>query len=537
MIPRKVFWLIDALVLVGAFQAAYVLTPVMGPLRDLIADVAGRYAGGPQLQPDVGQLPPISQLVWVLFVIAPAVLLALEAIGAYGRVQQMSRIRVLLSGPLAVTVGLSLAASVIFALRIQEWSRLFLSLFGLVAGVAITGVRIGIRMYHTQQAKAGYYTKQLLVVGANDSLAPLVRRITANRQSEECHFVGYLEAEQAIPFTQTLSAALGGQPTMRPRPGDKTASGAATTTTAIVLENVGRPGQGHQAQGVNTLARLGTVDDLDAVLQRHQVDGVVAVLPIDGGGWVKPMLDSCDNVGVPIRMVPEILLTHETVNLRVAGPVAGSTLPAIGLAQRDLSAEALQLKRLIDVVGSALLLLCLSPLFLLLALLVRLSGRGPILYRWRVIGQNGKEFLGYKFRTMTPDADASKAQLLAHNEMQGPVFKMKKDPRVTRIGRWLRKYSLDELPQLYSVLKGDMSLVGPRPAGVTERRGYEFWHIRKLSIRPGITCLWQVRGRNQVFSFDEWVRMDLEYIDNWSLWLDLKILALTAIAVLKGTGH
>ena len=225
------------------------------------------------------------------------------------------------------------------------------------------------------------------------------------------------------------------------------------------------------------------------------------------------------------------------MNLRVAGPVAGSTLPAIGLAQRDLSAEALQLKRLIDVVGSALLLLCLSPLFLLLALLVRLSGRGPILYRWRVIGQNGKEFLGYKFRTMTPDADASKAQLLAHNEMQGPVFKMKKDPRVTRIGRWLRKYSLDELPQLYSVLKGDMSLVGPRPAGVTERRGYEFWHIRKLSIRPGITCLWQVRGRNQVFSFDEWVRMDLEYIDNWSLWLDLKILALTAIAVLKGTGH
>jgi lipopolysaccharide/colanic/teichoic acid biosynthesis glycosyltransferase len=146
------------------------------------------------------------------------------------------------------------------------------------------------------------------------------------------------------------------------------------------------------------------------------------------------------------------------------------------------------------------------------------------------------EFTGYKFTTMAPDADDTKAQLLQHNEMKGPVFKMKNDPRVTPLGRFLRKYSLNELPQLWSVLKGDMSLVGPRPAFRHELERYEFWHKRKLSIQPGITCLWQVNGRNKISSFDEWVKLDLEYIDNWSLWLDFKILLRTAKAVVSGTG-
>jgi lipopolysaccharide/colanic/teichoic acid biosynthesis glycosyltransferase len=138
---------------------------------------------------------------------------------------------------------------------------------------------------------------------------------------------------------------------------------------------------------------------------------------------------------------------------------------------------------------------------------------------------------------MVQDADTRKADLWGHNEMAGPVFKMASDPRTTRVGRFLRKYSIDELPQLYSVLKGDMSLVGPRPAFRNELERYELWQKRKLSIRPGITCLWQVNGRNKIHDFDDWVKLDLEYIDNWSLWLDFKILLRTAWVVVAGTGR
>jgi lipopolysaccharide/colanic/teichoic acid biosynthesis glycosyltransferase len=187
-------------------------------------------------------------------------------------------------------------------------------------------------------------------------------------------------------------------------------------------------------------------------------------------------------------------------------------------------------------VVSALLLILLSPVFLALAIAVKLSSPGPIFYHWRVMGKGIRPFTGYKFRSMVADADARKDELAKYNEMSGPVFKIKNDPRITAVGRFLRKYSLDELPQLWSVFKGDMSLVGPRPPGPHEFAAFEIWHRRKLCVKPGITCLWQVGGRNRVSHFDDWVTLDLEYIDNWSLWLDLKILARTALAVVRGTG-
>jgi lipopolysaccharide/colanic/teichoic acid biosynthesis glycosyltransferase len=153
-----------------------------------------------------------------------------------------------------------------------------------------------------------------------------------------------------------------------------------------------------------------------------------------------------------------------------------------------------------------------------------------------VIGLKGRPFTGYKFTTMVADADERKRELMGRNEMSGPVFKIKDDPRVTPLGRILRRYSLNELPQLWSVLKGDMSLVGPRPAFRHELERYELWHKRKLCVKPGITCLWQVNGRNHISDFDDWVRLDLEYIDKWSLWLDARILARTVRTVVMGTG-
>ncbi len=193
-------------------------------------------------------------------------------------------------------------------------------------------------------------------------------------------------------------------------------------------------------------------------------------------------------------------------------------------------------KRVLDAVLSAVLLVVLSPVFLLVAVAVKLSSRGPVLYRWNALGERARPFVTYKFRTMVMDADRQKPELLERNEMRGPVFKMRTDPRVTPLGRWLRKSSLDELPQLWSVLRGDMSLVGPRPPFPEEFAGFKPWQRAKLAVTPGITCIWQVSGRSEIADFDEWVALDLLYIEHWSLWLDLKLLLRTIPAVLRCRG-
>jgi lipopolysaccharide/colanic/teichoic acid biosynthesis glycosyltransferase len=189
-----------------------------------------------------------------------------------------------------------------------------------------------------------------------------------------------------------------------------------------------------------------------------------------------------------------------------------------------------------DIAGSAGMLAVLLPFLLGLAILVKLTSPGAVFYRWRVVGRGGRRFVGYKFRSMVENADALKPQLLRQNEMTGPVFKLTCDPRITPLGAWMRRYSLDELPQLYSVLAGDMSLVGPRPPLETEFAQFTDFQKQKLAVKPGITCLWQVNGRNQVHDFDDWVRLDLDYIRTWSLTLDCKILLRTLVEVFRGSG-
>jgi lipopolysaccharide/colanic/teichoic acid biosynthesis glycosyltransferase len=193
-------------------------------------------------------------------------------------------------------------------------------------------------------------------------------------------------------------------------------------------------------------------------------------------------------------------------------------------------------KRTIDIVASAIGLLVLLPFFVLIALLVRATSRGPVLYRSKYLGYRARPFFGYKFRTMVSNADQLKRSMAHLNHMHGPAFKIRNDPRVTSLGGFLRKYSIDELPQLWSVLKGDMSLVGPRPPLPEEFEQYQAWHRGKLAIKPGITCYWQINGRSDIHDFDEWMRLDLKYIEAWSLWTDLKILARTVPAVLRGHG-
>jgi lipopolysaccharide/colanic/teichoic acid biosynthesis glycosyltransferase len=194
------------------------------------------------------------------------------------------------------------------------------------------------------------------------------------------------------------------------------------------------------------------------------------------------------------------------------------------------------LKRIIDFAIAYILWILASPFMVIIFFVVKLTSPGPGFYEWKVVGEKGKYFTGFKFRSMYQNADAIKANLLNCNEMTGPVFKMTDDPRVTPVGRILRKYSLDELPQLWSVLKGDMSLVGPRPPLQSEYEQFTEWQKRKLAVKPGITCLWQTLGRNDVRDFNEWVKLDLAYIKNRSIGLDMKILCDTIKCVMRGTG-
>jgi lipopolysaccharide/colanic/teichoic acid biosynthesis glycosyltransferase len=215
----------------------------------------------------------------------------------------------------------------------------------------------------------------------------------------------------------------------------------------------------------------------------------------------------------------------------------GKTYPSLVCSQNWNRPVQLACKRVLDIVLAALLLILVAPLLFVLGLAARLTSPGPALYRWTVVGKNGRPFIGYKIRSMVANADALKPQLQDRNEMTGPVFKIAGDPRITPLGSWMRRYSLDELPQLYSVLKGDMALVGPRPPLRAEYERFTNYQRQKMAVKPGVTCLWQISGRNQVSDFDEWVHLDLEYIRRWSIWLDLRILCGTLGAMLSGSGR
>jgi len=193
-------------------------------------------------------------------------------------------------------------------------------------------------------------------------------------------------------------------------------------------------------------------------------------------------------------------------------------------------------RRILDVILAGLILVVFGPLVMLpVAIVIKLTSSGPVLFRQRRCGLNGRQFIMYKFRSMVNNAEQLRVELEGLNEMDGPVFKSSRDPRITTVGKIIRRFSIDELPQVFNVLRGDMSLVGPRPPLPSEVARYERWQRRRLSMKPGMTCLWQISGRNEV-SFDDWMKLDLTYIDNWSLLLDLKILLKTVPVVLLGRG-
>ena len=288
----------------------------------------------------------------------------------------------------------------------------------------------------------------------------------------------------------------------------------------------------HPALTNSGALHLGVEEDLERILMARVVDDVVIGLPIKSRyEAIHRSIAACERVGVPARYPADLFRKTSGAPL-LAGRISTPLLSFL-VARDDYR---LMTKRVIDVIGAAMLLVALAPVMLAVALAIKLSGPGPVLYKQERYGYMKRRFRMYKFRTMVVNADQLQPELEIRNEASGPVFKISDDPRVTRIGRFLRRSSLDELPQLWNVLTGEMSLVGPRPLPVRDvGRFSEPWLMRRFSVWPGLTCLWQIRGRSHL-GFEQWIAFDLEYIDRWSLLLDLKILLRTVPAVLGGRG-
>jgi exopolysaccharide biosynthesis polyprenyl glycosylphosphotransferase len=275
------------------------------------------------------------------------------------------------------------------------------------------------------------------------------------------------------------------------------------------------------------------VEELNSIIANETVDEVLIALPMDKyGPLVEAIVQQCEEQGIIVR------LRTKMSNLHVARSYIDQLegLAVLTIQSGPLDSWRLVVKRLIDMVVSAGVLIALAPVLVVVSVLIKLESCGPIFFTQERVGYNKRRFKILKFRTMVAGSDQQQHALEHLNEADGPVFKIKNDPRITRVGKFLRRFSIDELPQLVNVLRGDMSLVGPRPLPVRDVERIELrWHKRRFSIKPGITCLWQVNGRSEI-CFDEWVRMDLEYIDRWSLALDLRILLKTLPAVIQGPG-
>jgi exopolysaccharide biosynthesis polyprenyl glycosylphosphotransferase len=276
---------------------------------------------------------------------------------------------------------------------------------------------------------------------------------------------------------------------------------------------------------------MGGIEDLDSVLRQNIVDCALFAGGLDNLVQIRSIARRCEIEGIDFAFT--LSAFGEKFGDIVKVPLDGTS--AVFLKSGLRSPEKLFLKRLLDILISTALIILSLPLWIIIPILIKKDSHGPAFFCQERVGKNGRRFIMYKFRTMIADAEKMQEKMRPLNEVDGPAFKMKNDPRVTRFGRFLRKASLDEFPQLFNVLKGDMSMVGPRPPVIEEVLHYNLWERKRLSVVPGITCLWQVSGRSEL-KFNEWMKLDIQYIENWSLTLDFKILLRTIPAVLSFKG-
>ena len=481
MIKRSEFFLkqcvllLDVAVLVAAFLATHHLRQSVHAFYrwDLVP-------GEEIFEP----LRPLDSYLWLLLIILPLWIGWLSLLGGYRELRIKSYPHV--AGGLVKACGLTLLlfGSFVFLLKLSYVSRTFIVLFFLT-GLLFLAIQRAVLMFCFRvMLHRGYFYRNLLIVGTGRRARQFAESIRQHA-NWGLRIAGFLDEDARL-----------------------------------------------RGQIIDGIEVLGTPDDMQRLLQERTIDEVIFVVPRSWLVKTEPAILQCELGGVRATVAVDLF----NMMFAKVHPSDLAGVPLISYEPTQAHEWQRALKRFMDLVVSCLGLVVLSPAFLVIAVLIKGTSPGPVFFKQVRCGLSGRRFLLYKFRSMVAGAESRQKELKDRNEMGGPAFKVANDPRLTPLGRWLRKVSADELPQLFNVLRGEMSLVGPRPPVPSEVEKYEPWQRRRLSMRPGMTGYWQVSGRNQIRDFNKWMELDLEYIDQWSLRLDARILLKTIPTVLLGIG-
>ncbi|MCI0605089.1 sugar transferase [bacterium] len=443
----------------------------------ILAFFASYYLRKPFKLPPFQELAPLDYYLWILAVSLPFSWISLLVLGAYSPKPEAGRQFIHLFGRFCLAMMFVLSL-IFFVFSVKEVNRSFVIPFVLMSAFFFALWRVVLMRWQ----KSHGISRKALLIGEGDKFPSMIEELR-NHPLRGFELIGCL----------TNEAAQGGK--------------------------------------IGGLPVLGTLDDLYRVLHREVVDEVIFGIRISAMEQYQTLLKICETVGV------NVLMLFDDRWPRFSRVDMGRLLdrPFIYLASTPADEVSSWMKAVLDRSVAFFTLLVTLPLLVFIGFLVKITSAGPILFVQERTGLNGRKFRMYKFRTMAVDAQKKKEELREQNEMEGPVFKIKNDPRVTKIGSWLRKYSLDELPQFFNVLRGDMSLVGPRPLPCEEAELIHGMQRRRFSVKPGLTCIWQISGRNHL-SYEEWMKLDLQYIDRWSLGLDFKILLKTPAAIFSSKG-
>ena len=428
-----------------------------------------------------GHLFSIQQYLWVLWIIIPVWPIVLRYFGLYDGALTGSTRNMVLSILKAVLTASLVLASAIYVMKDSLFSRLFFGFFISINFVLLLIEKMILKWVY-QRPHSKYNDRKVMLVSAPEGVFKFTN-LTSREEDVNVNVIGYLTVDDSR----------------------------------------------NTVDGVECLGRM---ENMKRVLLTNAVDEVIFVLPKSYVPEIEGYIMDCEEMGITVRM----LLDFYHLKLAKTQISYLGNLPMLSFRTVNLDENQRFIKRIMDIVGAIAGLAVTAVLFLIFGPVIKLESPGPVFYSQIRVGQNGRRFRLYKFRTMYADADERKKELEDRNIMKGAIFKVENDPRITRVGKIMRKFSLDEFPQFYNVLKGEMSLVGTRPPTEDEVAGYEQRHRRRLSTKPGITGLWQVSGRNAIEDFDEIVALDVKYIDSWSLWLDIRILCKTVLAVFRSTG-
>lgn len=444
-------------------------------------------------------LAPISSYIFVLVIALVVYNVSFNVLGAYSSMRLASSLQLLRIFVMSSFFVFLSLASLLFLTKINL-SRSFILIFCGIVSLSLTAERYVVLSVLRYWRRRGKNFRNVIICGVGEQALRLVRDIL-RRPELGIRIRAFGDLRESGAPEAELTAQL----------------------TKLKKSTKYLPFSRRIIQGVEGIQKAAQEYAIDEII----FTDVVEVMP-----RVEEAVLICAEQGIRTTIAADLF----SVGLVKSGISYFNGMPLIHFQTPPGDRWELLIKRFLDVVISAILLVLFAPIFLIIAAAIKFTSPGPTIFKQRRVGLNGRQFYLYKFRSMRLDAERELESLWQYNEMQGPVFKMKNDPRVTSLGKFLRRFSLDELPQLWNVLRGDMSLVGPRPPVPGEVSLYERKDRRRLSMRPGLTCTWQVSGRNHIEDFESWVKLDLEYIDNWSLYHDFILLFRTIPAVLFGHG-